>query len=66
MSLSLAKKLREKRANLHTQMTDLMAKADAENRAMSSEENVTSFDKIDAEMNELRTQIDKIEAARRP
>lgn len=61
MSLSLAKKLREKRANLHKEMTAVTTKADTENRALSSEELVT-FDRIDAEINNLRSQIDKIEA----
>jgi HK97 family phage major capsid protein len=60
MSLSLAKKLREKRANIHGQMQAIVKKADDENRAMTSEE-VVSFDKMDTELNDLRSQIDKVE-----
>jgi HK97 family phage major capsid protein len=60
MSLSLAKKLREKRANLHEQMKAIVAKADGENRALSTEEN-TQFDGFHTEMESLRTQVEKIE-----
>lgn len=57
---AFSKKLREKRANLASQANELLTKAEKENRELNAEESA-SFDKIHAEIEELRAQVDRAE-----
>lgn len=52
------KELREKRANLHSQMTALVDKARTEKRQMSTEEN-EQFDRMDTDINQLGEDISR-------
>ncbi len=55
-----AKKLREKRAALAGQAKELLDRAEKESRELNAEETV-SFDKIHGEIEELRTQVERVE-----
>lgn len=61
MSMVLAQKLLEKRANLHEQGKTIVDLAQTEGRALTAEEE-TAFGKITAEMDSLRAQSDQLVA----
>ncbi|WP_159702465.1 phage major capsid protein [Arthrobacter sp. 18067] len=61
MSATLAKKLLEKRANIHKQGTAILDAAEKEGRALTTEEE-NSFNAITAEMDSLRSQSDRLVA----
>ena len=57
------KKLMERRAELKKQLDDLVAKADAEERAMSEDE-TKEFDAAEKEIKEIDATLDREERAR--
>lgn len=61
MSVTLAKKLLEKRAAAHEKGKVIIDRAEAEGRALTAEEE-TSFNTITAEMDSLRAQADRLVA----
>jgi HK97 family phage major capsid protein len=62
--LAKSKELREERANLSSRLHELVEAAEKEKRNLSAEER-TEFDRIDAEQDALKTEIEKIETEER-
>lgn len=62
MSETLVKRLSERRQNVWSQATEILDRAEAEKRDLSTEERA-NFDKASADLDELRSQIDAIASA---
>lgn len=62
MSLSKARQLREQRANIHTQATELLDRVESEDRNFNDEEQA-SWDRMHQEMNDLLARAERLERA---